>query len=381
VIHADTEVTMGIPARFRLARPAMALLVTAMVALPAPALAHGHRAIRVTTTIQAAVDAAGPGDTVEVPPGIYRESVLIDKSDITLRGSRGAVIDAHGATNGIRVGSGQETPGPDGFPVCPPLALGNVTVEGLTVRNAEDNGIFLIGVDGFQVRGGRYVNNDEYGVFPRCSTHGLVVGNFAAGANDTGIYVGNDTDVTVTGNRAVGNTSGFEVENSSSVVVRGNQATGNTAGILVFVLPGLPRTTTDHVLVEGNVVASNNRPNPVPPDSGEELGLVPTGSGILDIAGDDVSFRRNVVVGNDSVGIAVVASPFAGLDPRVEPNPDRTSVVDNVIVHNGLHPDPLRAGDRAADIVYDGSGTGNCFAHNVFETDFPSGITAQFPCA
>jgi parallel beta-helix repeat protein len=358
----------------------MGLLVAGMVVLPAPALAHSHRVIRVTTTIQAAVDAARPGDTVMVPAGAYRESVLIDKSDLTLRGSRGAVIDAQGFTNGIRVGSGEEAPGPAGFPVCPPLALRNVTIEGLTVQNAEDNGVFLIGVDGFRVHGGRYVGNDEYGVFPRCSTRGVVDGNFAEGANDTGIYVGNDTDVTVSGNRAVGNTSGFEVENSSNVVVRGNQATGNTAGVLVFVLPGLPRTTTNHVLVEGNVVSHNNRPNPVPLDSGEELGLVPTGSGILDIAGDDVTFRHNVVLGNDSVGIAVVASPFAGEDPRVEPNPDRTRVVGNVILRNGLRPDPLRAGDRAADIVYDGSGAGNCFAGNVFRTDFPSGITTQFPC-
>jgi parallel beta-helix repeat protein len=358
----------------------MGLLVAAMVALPAAALAHGQRVIRVVTTIQAAVDAAGPGDTVVVPPGTYRESVLIDKNGLTLRGSRGAVIDASGFANGIRVGTGEETPGPDGFPVCPPLELRNVIVEGLTVRGAEDNGILLIGVDGFQVRGGRYVDNQEYGVFPRCSTHGLVEGNLAQGANDTGIYVGNDTEVTVTGNRAVGNTSGFEVENSSSVVVRGNQASGNTAGILVFVLPGLPRTMTDHVLVEGNLVMRNNRPNPVPPDSGDELGLVPTGSGILDIAADDVTFRHNVVLGNDTVGIAILATPFAALDPRVEPNPDRTRVLDNVLLRNGLRPDPLRAGGQAADIVYDGSGTGNCFARNVFRTDYPSGITAQFPC-
>jgi parallel beta-helix repeat protein len=371
---------MGMRTRFQPALPVMALLVSAMVALPAPALAHGPGVIRVATTIQAAVDAAGPGDTVLVPPGTYRESVLIDKSDLTLRGSRGAIVDAHGFINGIRVGIGEEAPGPDGFPVCPALALRNVTVEGLTVRNAEDNGIVLTGVDGFQVRGGRYLDNHEYGVFPRCSTHGAVEGNLAEGADDTGIYVGNDTEVSVTGNRAAGNTSGFEVENSSDVVVRGNRASGNTAAILVFVLPGLPRTTTDHVLVEGNVAMRNNRPNPVPPDSGEDLGLVPTGSGILDIAGDDVTFRHNIVLGNESVGIAVLATPFAGQDPRVEPNPDRTRVVDNLILRNGLHPDPLRTAGNAADILYDGSGTGNCFARNVFRTEFPSGITAQFPC-
>ena len=103
---------------------------------------------------------------------------------------------------------------------------------------------------------------------------------------------------------------------------------------------------------------------------------MPTGSGILDIAGDDVTFRRNVVLDNGTVGIAVVASPFASLDSRVEPNPDRTRVVDNVFLHNGLRPDSL----RAADVVYDGSGSGNCFAANVFGTDFPSGVTALFLC-
>ena len=150
--------------------PLMVLLASAAVVVPDPALAAGHRVIRVTTTIQAAVDAAMPGDTVVVPPGTYRESVLVDKSNLTLRGSRGAVIDADGFANGIRVGSGAEAPGPAGFPVCPPLALRNVTVEGLTVRNAEDNDILSIGVGGLRVRGGRYLDNHGYGVFPRRST-------------------------------------------------------------------------------------------------------------------------------------------------------------------------------------------------------------------
>src|SRR6266542_2474934 len=133
---------MGMRTRFRPALPVMALLASAMVALPAPALAGGDRVIRVTTTIQAAVDAAMPGDTVLVPPGTYRESVLIDKSDLTLRGSRGAEIDAHG----------------------------------------------------FQVRGGRYLDSHEYGVFPRCSTHGAIEGSLAEGANDFVFYVAAATE-------------------------------------------------------------------------------------------------------------------------------------------------------------------------------------------
>jgi parallel beta-helix repeat protein len=359
---------------------ALGLALAALAASPGAALASGGRVIRVTSTIQAAVDKARPGDTVVVPPGVYHESVLITTSHLTLRGSHAAVIDARGFDNGIRVGAGEQRTGPDGFPRCPKISVRDVTVDGLTVRNADDNGIFLIGVDGFTVRGGRYLDNHEYGVFPSCSSNGLIAGNFARGANDTAFYVGNDTHVTVTGNRASGNTSAYEVENSSFVVERGNQASGNTAGILVFVLPSLPRTRTSHVLVEHNVYVNNNRPNPVSPTSGEDIGLVPTGTGVLDVAADDVTIRDNVISGNDTVGVAIITTPFAGQDPRVEPFPDRARVVGNVILRNGQHPDLLRSPMGGADVLYDGSGTGNCFARNRYATDLPPGVVAAFPC-
>jgi pimeloyl-ACP methyl ester carboxylesterase len=33
-----------------------------------------------------------------------------------------------------------------------------------------------------------------------------------------------------------------------------------------------------------------------------------------------------------------------------------------------------------AGIVYAGTGTGTCFADNIFATEFPAGITTLFPC-
>src|SRR5437762_9970576 len=49
--------------------------------------------IAVKTTIQAAVDAAKPGDTIVVPPGIYRENVTVSKDNLTIVGSVAAVLD------------------------------------------------------------------------------------------------------------------------------------------------------------------------------------------------------------------------------------------------------------------------------------------------
>src|SRR5512132_3261864 len=108
---------------------ASAVVVLAMLELAAvasPAVARAGHAIVVTTTIQAAVDAAQPGDTILVPPGTYRESVLVAKSHLTIVGSHAAIMDAAGFRTGIRVGAGSISRGGP-VPSCPSLA-----VEGFT---------------------------------------------------------------------------------------------------------------------------------------------------------------------------------------------------------------------------------------------------------
>jgi parallel beta-helix repeat protein len=345
-----------------------------------PAQAAKGHVIVVSGSIQAAVDAAEPGDTIVVPPGVYEGGVVVDTSDITIRGSRAAVVDATGHRYGIEVGTGQIGTGPDGNPVCPPLSLHGVVVDGLTVRNAGHSGVHLIGVDGFHVTSGRYADNEEYGVFPVCSAHGLVDFTDVSGTDDAGIYVGDDIQVTVADNHVHGCAIGVEIENSLHSVVRHNKVIGNTTGILVSLLPGLPMPVNDDTFIDGNVVDHNNLPNPVPFDSGDDVGLLPTGTGILNVGGDHVVIRGNVVVGNDSVGLAIVRSPFGPLDPRLEVNPDGNAVRGNAVLQNGRSPDPVRATTPGADIVYDGTGTGTCFERNVFATDFPAGITALFRC-
>jgi parallel beta-helix repeat protein len=355
--------------------------LAASSATASPATVDQGHVIVVSGSLQAAVDAARPGDTIVVPPGIYPGGVVVDTSDITIRGSRAAVIDATGHRYGIQVGTGQIGVGPDGQPACPPLALHDITIDGLTIRDAEHTGVHLAGVDGFRLTHGRYVDNDEYGPFPICSANGLMDHNEVSGTDDAGIYVGDDSAVTVANNYVTGCAIGVEIENSVHSVVRDNKTVGNTTGILISLLPGLPMPVNDDTAIQGNVVDHNNMPNPVPFDSGDDVGLLPTGTGILNVGGDHVVIRNNSVVGNDSVGVAIIRTPFGPLDPRLEVNPDGDAVLENTILHNGRSPDPVRATTPGADIVYDGSGTGTCFADNVFATEYPPSITALFPCA
>src|SRR5215207_3868125 len=83
---------------------AIALFLTTEGARAVQAQTH---IVVVSTTIQAAIDAANPGDTVRVPPGVYHENVLVAKDNIKIEGSQGAILDGSGlpGTSGITVRS------------------------------------------------------------------------------------------------------------------------------------------------------------------------------------------------------------------------------------------------------------------------------------
>jgi plastocyanin len=120
-----------------------------------PAVAPVRRASGVTRrvpedhdTIQAAVDAARPGDLVLVGPGVYREEVKITTPSVVLRGrdrDRVVVDGEFQRPNGISVTA-------DG-----------VAVENLTVRNALVNGLFWTGVRGYRASYVTAYNNKDYG--------------------------------------------------------------------------------------------------------------------------------------------------------------------------------------------------------------------------
>src|SRR5262245_52784238 len=78
--------------RHRHVRPAL-VLAAAFAFVFAWTTAAQARVIPVRSTIQAAVDAARPGDVVLVPAGTYRENVAVSGDGISIVGRPGAVLD------------------------------------------------------------------------------------------------------------------------------------------------------------------------------------------------------------------------------------------------------------------------------------------------
>jgi parallel beta-helix repeat protein len=318
--------------------------------------------IVVATTIQAAVDAAQPGDTIRVPPGVYHESVLVTKDQLTIVGAPGAILDGDGTrVSGVRVRSAVAGGRVDGF-----------TLTGLQVQHYVRNGVILLGVDHFWIDHGTFLDNGEYGIFPIFSSDGVMAFNHVSGSKDTGIYIGQSMRSVIEHNEVTRSTVGIDVELSTQIAVRHNDVRHNTIGLTAQVLPGLTASSSSDIEVIDNDFIENNQPNPVT-DPDEILAQLPHGIGILVIGADRVVARNNRVLDNDSAGVAIIQLPpsLAALDPRIDPFPDNNHIADNIAFRNGRAPDPKLAPFPGADLLWDGSGFGNCWSGNRFRASVP----------
>ena len=321
-------------------------------------------------SIQAAVDAANPGDIIQIEAGIYHEAVLVNKPGIQLIGLTGA------ANEGVII----ENPGDEDNGITVRSDGDGFVLKNVTIQDFEENGVFMIRADNFLLSHVDTKNNGEYGLFPLFCKGGLIEHCTATGHTDTGLYIGQSENITLEYNVAFANVNGLEVENCSNVTVSKNQSYDNVCGILVVLLPGLTTKTSANIVISDNHVYGNNHINFAEPGGGFES-FVPSGSGILVVGVDNVTVKDNNIKDNNFVGVATVSTlllgAIAGLPPEafgdIEPNPDGAKIISNVLGNNGAAP-PAGIPLPGVDLLWDGSGTNNCWSNNHFSTAYPSGL-------
>ncbi len=203
------------------------------------------------SSIQAAVEAAPVHGTVVVCPGVYHQSVTVDRL-VDLHGQPGAVIDASGQFYGIGV------------------ATSWVTVSGFTVENADsadpgapDDGIITAGfvhgvptpADHVTITDNVVKNNMGSGIDVNSSSYSVVSHNRAF-ANGVGINMSDDLGVPASHNRIVGNVS---TDNPGGCGI----ALADHTGVGIF----------DN-LVSGNIADRNGLGSPSAPDSSSGSGII-----------------------------------------------------------------------------------------------------------
>ncbi len=327
-------------------------------ALTAPA--HAAPTVHVVQpgeSVQAAVDAAAPGDIIELAAGTHPGSVLITKDNLTLRGPRNAqaVVTPGGpeAAHACAV---------EGYGVCafgtPERRVAGVHIETLTVSGFTKTGVMGRYADGLTVAGVRSSANGEHGIGQEFSVRGTFAGNMTEDNAQSGLFVGDELEGTgtrIAANHSAGNRIGVHVRRGIHTAIEANHLTGNCAG--VFVVGDETRPVAGDLDITGNTMAANNLYCP-----GNDRIAHIQGSGVVLTGAQGVRISGNQIVDNvgDSPmsGGVVMVPTFRGVGNASH------EVTGNIVLGNG-----------AADIAErDPLGGDNSYAFNVCGASEPEGL-------
>jgi len=207
---------------------------------------------------------------------------------------------------------------------------------------------------------------------------------------DSGFYVGQTPPQRGRKKRTIlkdldswGNVLGFSGTNMRYVTITRSRFYNNGAGIVPNAL-----ASERFPPPEGNVIANNEvfwnnfnfyagGPFRIPDPSSAGLPY-PIGLGILLFGSQDTLVERNRIYGNYLAGLAEIQAVQLAGNP--DPKLNEASILRNNVVRGNLF-GKGGADLNGRDMVYDGSGTGNCFQDNVvLSPNVPADNSTFAPC-
>ncbi len=262
---------------------------------------------------------AEDGDTIEIPEGFFdfRTQLILDnKKNVTIsgQGMEKTVLSFRNLRTG---GEGVKLVGE------------NIVIKDLSIEDAPGDGVKAQHTKGitFQAINVTWTNGDKskngtYAIYPVQCENVIVEGCVASHSRDAGIYVGQSTHIEVKNNLAFGNVAGIEIENSDDALVYNNEVRDNTGGILVFNLPGLPKSDGFGTKIYNNKVYNNNHRNFALVDetmsSGNPVSMIPPGSGVILMAAKEVEVFENQIHHNKTVGVSIASYQITGFPAEAE---------------------------------------------------------------
>ena len=253
--------------------------------------------------IQEKLILAQPGDTIFLPDG----KIDLNRS-LWADNLKNVIITGYGMDNTI-ISFKNQIEGAEGLKIT---NSSKIILKDFTIQNtkgdlikAEDvSNISFINIK-CEWTGRPKRSNGGYGLYPVKSSNILIDNCIAIGASDAGIYVGQSRNIIVRNSEVYHNVAGIEIENSTNADVYNNFSHNNTGGILVFDLPDLEVKSGKNIRVFNNIILENNFRNFAP--SGNIVGSVPSGTGIMVLATSNVEIFNNKIYDNKTANTSIVS--------------------------------------------------------------------------
>jgi hypothetical protein len=322
-------------------------------------------------TIQAAVDAAEPGDLVLIDEGVYEEAVVVQTENLVIRGTD---------RNKVIVDGNFDEAKENGF-----MIFGDgVAVENLTVRNFVGNGVFWTGdydaeriLTGFRASYVTVLNNGNYGLYAFNATKGQFDHAYGSGSPDSPYYIGQCNPCDTVLSEVVGEYSqlGYSGTNSTGVTIVSSEFANNLIGVVPNSQDGEELAPNAGTTLVGNYVHDNNLVESPGNNDGFRVGR---GTGIVLIGVENNIVERNLVVDNHRFGIVILPWIPEVFDRNGEGN--QYDPIDNVVRGNYFR-GATEGADMALALLDSSGGTmGNCFVDNDYETALPENLAEIATC-
>jgi hypothetical protein len=372
-IHSEGFLMTRPASRFYVARLALipAMVFVTSVGLVSPALAHdGTTFVTQGQSIQAAIDAARPGDRIVVGRGTYPEQLTVNKDGIELVGLGASlvppsspVVNPCSGLAGPDTEAGICVTGTD--VVLAPYAVEHrkvvsvgrrvqdVSIAGFDVRGFSGENVAVVGAQDARVIGNRLTDGAQYGLLTAGSTHTRAFANIV-GTSTTFPFIGICADdvagTVVSNNHISGYNTALCVQTPGEAVLN-NDVSASCFG--VFVDPGI-----DGAKIRGNHIKGTN---PRCLDENAPFFFV---LGIVVSGAVNTEVRRNRVEGQTAGGLpnGIVAGLAVAVDGTTGAVPSGNVVTQNTLSNNDL------------DLFVQNTGTGNVIKHNKCTTSDPPGL-------